>query len=104
MGTENAMTIKKIFVKSWNDIVISQKKGWIFRGQRNASWLLETTLERVVRRLNGTIKQHAWKVEVCLLREFMRRFHHYSDYAPRENDEIEWFALMQHHGAPTRLL
>src|SRR5262249_49577051 len=92
------------FVKSWNDIVISQKKGWIFRGQRNASWLLETTLERVVRRLNGTIKQHARKVEVCLLREFMRRFHHYSDYVPRENDEIEWFALMQHHGAPTRLL
>ena len=50
------------------------------------------------------LKEHALTVEGSLLREFIRRFHHYSDYAPRENDELEWFALMQHHGAPTRLL
>lgn len=98
------MTITKIFVKSWNDIVARQRKGWIFRGQRNSAWLLETTLERLIRRLNGNLKEHASIVEGSLLREFIRRFHHYSDYVPRENDELEWFALMQHHGAPTRLL
>ena len=98
------MTVKKIPVESWADLVKHQRKEWIFRGQRVASWPLETTLERMIRRQNGNLKEHALKVEKCLLREFVRRFHHYSAYSPREDDEIEWLALMQHHGAPTRFL
>jgi hypothetical protein len=98
------MLVKRITIRSWNEIVELQEKGWIYRGQQDVTWLLETILERYVHRLNGNLKRHALKIEGCLLREFMRRFHHYADYRPRENDELEWFALMQHHGAPSRLL
>ena len=34
----------------------------------------------------------------------MRHLHRYSSDLPEDNDDLRWFALMQHHGAPTRLL
>jgi len=46
----------------------------------------------------------AFPREVAIVREFMRRAHHYLPNTPRDADWIEWLALMQHHGAPTRLL
>jgi FRG domain len=39
-----------------------------------------------------------------LLREFKRHLHRYTSDLPDDNDDLRWFALMQHHGAPTRLL
>jgi hypothetical protein len=33
-----------------------------------------------------------------------RRAHHYLRDVPNDKDDLEWLALMQHHGAPTRLL
>jgi len=42
--------------------------------------------------------------EEIVLREFRRRYHHYSKDVPDAKDDLEWLALMQHHGAPTRLL
>jgi hypothetical protein len=37
-------------------------------------------------------------------REFRRRAHQYVRDVPAVIDNLEWLALMQHHGAPTRLL
>jgi hypothetical protein len=42
--------------------------------------------------------------ETALLREFQRRYHHHGVNLPSEASTLEWLALMQHHGAPTRLL
>lgn len=39
-----------------------------------------------------------------MIREFQRRLHHYMGDVPDEHELDEWMALMQHHGAPTRLL
>lgn len=75
------------------------KDRWIFRGQGVASHTLESSLER---RCNQLGLSHVEDVETTLLREFMRRFHHYSSYNPQ--NEIEWLSLMRHHGAPTRFL
>ena len=38
------------------------------------------------------------------MREFERRAHHYIQNPPEDTEDLEWLALMQHHGAPTRLL
>jgi hypothetical protein len=43
-------------------------------------------------------------LEQRLIREFKRTYHHYSDHVPLAESTLEWLALMQHHGAPTRLL
>jgi hypothetical protein len=42
--------------------------------------------------------------EKRILRIFQRKAHLLLERMPAENDSFEWLALMQHHGAPTRLL
>jgi hypothetical protein len=68
---------------------------WAFRGQRK-DWPLAATIERYSCQ-PGVAEDYA-------MRAFRRRIHHYSPSAPRRDDDLEWLALMQHHGAPTRLL
>lgn len=48
--------------------------------------------------------QDAVQLEYGLLRRFKRQCHHYITSLPEEKDTMEWLALMQHYGAPTRLL
>jgi hypothetical protein len=72
---------------------------WAFRGQRRASWRLQPTMERLANECHITPY-----VERLVLREFKRRAHHHLHYPPEEPETLEWLALAQHHGAPTRLL
>jgi hypothetical protein len=84
---------------------LGRKHRWIFRGQTKADWKLTTGLERALMKFAS---QHplegARNAENNLLREFRRHFHRYSLDEPLAKDKIEWLAVMQHHGAPTRLL
>jgi hypothetical protein len=66
-------------------------------------WPLQTSLERsLVDR--GIALAEATDIEGKLLKEFKRRSHHYLPSVPTEGDVVGWLALMQHFGAPTRLL
>lgn len=76
---------------------------WIFRGQKRARWKLETTFERACARF-GIVGIKRGQVEYNMIREFQRRLHHYMANEPDSDKYDEWMALMQHHGAPTRLL
>jgi hypothetical protein len=42
--------------------------------------------------------------EERILRIFKRKAHNFLARLPGQDDDFEWLALMQHHGAPTRLL
>ncbi len=64
---------------------------------------LETTLERACKTYYRP-PQKTEDIEQRLLREFQRKYHHYSQHIPESKNTLEWFSLMQHHGAPTRLL
>ena len=75
---------------------------WVFRGQPNAAWALEPTLERLARSLGMVDIQYM--IEKPTIREFRRRAHHYVRDLPDEGNLPEWLALMRHYGAPTRLL
>lgn len=69
---------------------------WAFRGLSDADYVLRASIEGVAIR-PGVAEDY---VE----REFRRRAHHYLTDLPDDLDDLEWLALMQHHGAPTRLV
>jgi hypothetical protein len=51
------------------------------------------------------VDPRAWqRQEERILRIFKRKAIHFLDFVPDRDDDFEWLALMQDHGAPTRLL
>jgi len=90
------------FCRKVEDYKKNPKEKWIFRGNKPGR-PLESSLDRAVRYYPGKLSKRN-KAEERLLRDFKRRYHQYSSDAPKEDDNLEWFSIMQHHGAPTRLL
>jgi hypothetical protein len=103
--------------KTWTDFqtwATTLDDGWSFRGHAIADWRLEATLERattqLVLALLGTgayfsrerLKPGDHEKEILL--EFQRGAHQYITPTPADDEIVDWLALMQHHGAPTRLL
>lgn len=77
---------------------------WIYRGQRNAEWKLKTSLERVAVERWGYDYSKLPKIERGILRGFRRQAYRYLDFEIVEDDLMQWLAVIQHHGGPTRLL
>jgi hypothetical protein len=97
------MAIQEVTLGSWREIHDYGRRNWVFRGQRSARWVLRTSLERCFEResVEGAARD---ELEAELLREFKRAYHNYAVHVPERENVIEWLSLMQHHGAPTRLL
>jgi hypothetical protein len=76
---------------------------WAFRGERDERWPLFSSLSRYLR--NAGVDQRAWAdQEARILRVFKRKAHQFLTQPPDLDDDFQWLALMQHHGAPTRLI
>lgn len=94
-------------VNEWEDLTTLKQAyafgedRWIFRGQEVATWPLRSTCERS---REGGGPDEPWKHEAAMLREFTRRAHQDVRDVPELENTLEWFALMRHFGAPTRLL
>jgi hypothetical protein len=94
----------EIVVTDWSELIALRgdfDEAWLFRGQPDA-WPLVTSLERACASFD--VQRDAIPaVEEQMIREFRRR------YTGRHrrlifDDTLFCMALMQHHGAPTRLL
>ena len=88
-------------LSSWHEfkLYIQDFSGnWAFRGQANAAWILNNAIERTdfIHFGNG--------IEAHFVAEFQRGARNYLSKDEIPEHLIEWLALMQHHGAPTRLL
>ena len=96
-----------IRLQSWEEylslITDSPYQHWAFRGQKDASAPLFSGLSRYL--MTFRVNPRAWpEQEERILRIFKRKAIHFLDNVPQQNDDFEWLALMQDHGAPTRLL
>lgn len=109
-------------IDKWDDLVrifgIYESKEnelnnpWMFRGEKfYESSPLKTSLERAVDGLGKDKKEFLYKdrqniqrFETKLMRDFQRKCHLFVKNPPQEDRWLEWMALMQHYGAPTRLL
>src|SRR5438128_6635663 len=98
---------KVVTLESWEEylsfISDSPYQNWAFRGQRDASAPLFSVLSRYF--MAFAVDPRAWAgQEKRILRIFKRKAIHFLDIVPDRDDDFEWLALMQDHGAPTRLL
>ena len=98
---------REVQITSWEQfrerISGREFQGWAFRGQGSSDWPLLSSLSRYLKSFR--VHPDAWpQQESRILRIFKRKAHLLLDHLPGENDSFEWLALMQHHGAPTRLL
>lgn len=97
-------TFLTLHPETWTEVLryVVQLDGWAFRGQRCASWGLETSLERSYRRISAGIAKSEFEINV--LHRFMRGAHHFVTCPPDPKNTLEWLAMIQHFGGPTRLL
>jgi hypothetical protein len=97
----NEHSFSTVRVEDWQEfksLILSFSENWAFRGQANAQWLLNNAIERT------EFIQHSKAIEADFLAEFQRGARNYLSKDETPSHLIEWLALMQHHGAPTRLL
>jgi FRG domain len=113
---DESESCETIPVSTWNeyDEVVNSlpQNKWVYRGHSEAFWTLETSLYRtfrdalpIIKASNGTVRDFARdKHEKFLLQQFQRSAHLYQNSLPQISDKLEWLAIMQHYGAPTRLM
>jgi len=103
--TKRIARIEVLRVDTWSELHAlfdgPRFRDWAFRGQEDESWPIESSLARALARKG--IPRTAWRTrEERIIRIFRRKAHLLLPRTP--SDFFEWLALMQHHGAPTRLL
>lgn len=95
-----AVTLREKFVGT----IEHGNVGYAFRGQSDESWGLKSSL---LRRLpSGIDVKNALELESRAIREFQgaAHLHMSANEFSTTTDRISWLGVMQHHGAPTRLL
>lgn len=100
-----ARPIREIRIADWAAFgrYIDGRDGWAFRGQSNAGWPLLSSLSRRLR--DSGADPATWRErEERVIRIFRRKAHIYLPDRSALEDTLRCLAMMQHHGAPTRLL
>ena len=99
----------KIHINDWETAIsvlkIINRKAplWAFRGQSDSEWDLKTKFER-----EG--EQHSLNTyfySVCesnVITNFKRQAGQYIQNLPDPQNTLDWLAIIQHYGGPTRLL
>jgi FRG domain-containing protein len=105
-----------IKVNKWSDfdskVTKKHYRKWIFRGQSDSEWHLESSIHRAfidaqsIHKLakNKEKKLNRMDHENVMIDRFKSHAHLYLSHLPKEDDILSWLSLMQHYGAPTRLL
>lgn len=105
MGTDKLISSLKGLQDIENKLKDPNSK-WIFRAEKYFKRErdgLRTKIE-IAFDLYGIKDKDKPNTEKDLIREFQRKLHLYSNNLPVRNDIPQWLALMQHYGAPTRMI
>lgn len=105
-----------VTINKWSDFdtAVGRKhyRKWIYRGQPNFDWELESSLHRAfieAQAIHESGKDLPKTLNRCehekvMIDRFKCHAHLYLTHLPKDTDALSWLSLMQHHGAPTRLL
>lgn len=106
------MIVSEITIESWihlTELVAAFDIGnpasapYLFRGQADATWQLRPSLSR---HISGLAPRAALQIEEDITELFRSQAHLHlsSTTIAATTDLASWWTLMQHYGAPTRLL
>ena len=84
------------------EFVEPAKCWWVFRGTKRHDYRLRSSLDR--RLDHRSERGDAETAEDYLLSQFQKAAHHHMGASIQPDSKLEWLALMQHFGTPTRLL
>lgn len=109
------MVWKEINIESWQDIVeyfeSMKLNRMVYRGQSNSGYKLESSFRRELtllesQRRNGeNTELMLIRLEDHLIELFKSQYHLYLDSKDYyEGDDLYFLSILQHYGAPTRLL
>jgi hypothetical protein len=96
--------VNTVKITSWAELesLSSLLPGWVYRGQRLASWRLSSALERSA---PASVLTGLAEIELQSLARFQESgVGRALKSRPLDDDAMSWFALMQHYGQPTRLV
>lgn len=81
---------------------------FVFRGHADSNWELKTPLFRCVEKYHhpkSTDLLYAHLYEQEMIKEFKKKYNLYEkNNIPSDLDYIAWLSIMQHYGAPTRMI
>lgn len=82
-----------------------RRGAYLFRGQPDSAWSLLPSLPRILS-ASGLTASDGMEIERLALAQFKKHAHlHLSQRWLRDvHSDLSWWGLMQHYGAPTRLL
>ena len=116
VNTDMETPWEEIHVSRWTefDTIVKglRHREWLFRGHHSSEYRLETSLYRLFQDLQPILVAHYGsprtfakdKHEKLLIKRFQANAHLHTLHLPQVRETLEWLAIMQHHGAPTRLL
>ena len=97
--------ISDILIKDTEHLIRSMNElpnNFIYRGHADSSWKLESTLERTIG--DNWSSELAKKFEDHYLNLFKSKYHIYNGNEHEPKSKLAWLSVMQHYGAPTRLI
>lgn len=75
---------------------------YVFRGQANAKWGLQSSLERLLG--NSWTSERARQFEDYAMSSFKSKYHIYCGGEHKPKSKLSWLSVIQHYGGPTRLI
>lgn len=100
MGQNFQDYVKELHLDAWTDYkshVDSFPLECIYRGQASADWTLSSSLER-------SSLSAISDIEEILINEYQRSARSFLSPSEIPTNTLDWLALLQHHGTPTRLI
>lgn len=100
---------KILNVKEFDDFTVPidemEHRYWVFRGHGAVGWHIEPSLARFFRSHQENIKLGShYPREADAIRKFCQSAHLHLHHPPEPREQLTWLAVMQHFGAPTRLV
>ena len=112
---KKSMSEKNVFfeteIEHWNDLILLNHgfvSKFVYRGQSDSKWGLSSSLERMVKLFHPYASNYDCILDCYtqnILKDFKWKYPVYSkEPAPDEDDLLEWCSILQHYGAPTRMV